>query len=172
MKAYLLAQTDPQEDAQKKSLLIYDSKCGQWTMEDGDGLSMLDYDQGAVRGLEQDEISTIYLLDRENGSGEGVESWVEFGDFLDGSPNVKAVNRIQLRVGMEPGSSLKIYISHDDEPWRLVKTIAGTGKRKQNVLAPVKPKRCDHYRLRLEGTGKWWLYSMAKEYYVGSDESK
>ena len=91
---------------------------------------------------------------------------MEFGDFTDGDLNRKAVNRVQLRIELEEGAWVNIWIGYDGEEWtRLQYLEAG---KKRSVYIPVIPRRCDHYRIRIEGGGKWTLYSMARELYVGS----
>ena len=54
-----------------------------------------------------------------------------------------------------------------DGVWRPVDKLAATEKR--SFLLPIIPRRCDHYRVRLSGSGGWRVYSMSREHYAGSD---
>ena len=54
-----------------------------------------------------------------------------------------------------------------DGAWRTVDELTATEKR--SFVLPIVPRRCDHYRLRLTGSGGWRLYSLARSYYAGSE---
>lgn len=172
-RAFLAAQLD--EDVPE--LLIFSAQTGQWSKETmTEAMRKVIYDSGEVYGVEtvnraSEKSTTLYRLS-PYGDGEIWASRLEFGDMIDGSPNVKAVNRLQLRIGMEANAEVTIKIRYDDEVTEIIKTISTGAKRKANVIIPVRPRRCDHYRLIFEGTGQWMLWSMAKEYYVGSDMNR
>jgi hypothetical protein len=46
---------------------------------------------------------------------------------------------------------------------------AGT---KRSYYLPIVPRRGDHYRIKIEGTGGCRVYSLAREYYIGSELQK
>jgi len=93
----------------------------------------------------------------------------EFSDFTDDDPNKKGVGKLQLRVELERDAELIVKIQFDsDGVWREVKSLVGTDPKRSYYL-PIVPRRCDHYRIRLEGTGECRIYSMAREYYSGSE---
>lgn len=100
-------------------------------------------------------------------SGNAMDSMVEFGDFYEQTMDRKTANRLQMRLMIKEGAELKVLIKYDsEEDWRHVKTFAAT--KKMSFSYPVRIRRCDHYRIRLEGKGYWELLSMAREYLVGS----
>lgn len=94
-------------------------------------------------------------------------SMVEFGDFMEGTMDRKGVSRLQMRVVLEENAEMNISIQYDSSgEWRPVKTLKTT--RKQSFSFPVKVRRCDHFRVKIEGTGYWEMHSMAREFYIGS----
>lgn len=100
-------------------------------------------------------------------SGDCPDSMVEFGDFMEGTMDRKGVSRLQMRVVLDTGAKMEIFIQYDSNgEWRKIKTLTAT--RKQSFSFPVKLRRCDHYRIRIEAEGYWELHGMAKEFYVGS----
>lgn len=100
-------------------------------------------------------------------SGDCPDSMVEFGDFMEGTMDRKGVSRLQMRVVLDTGAKMEIFIQYDSNgEWRKIKTLTAT--RKQSFSFPVKLKRCDHYRIQIKATGYWELHGMAKEFYVGS----
>jgi hypothetical protein len=71
---------------------------------------------------------------------------------------------------MEAGATLKIYIQYDlDNEWKEVGSLVSTSLRSFSV--PVRPRRCDHLKLRLEGTGGARIYSITKTIEQGSELS-
>ena len=83
-------------------------------------------------------------------------------------PDKKYVSRYNLRLKMEKSNRMKIFIKYEtDGVWVPSGEIffSGTG----TVTVPIRPRRCDHLRLRLEGRGYFRLFSMARILEVGSD---
>ena len=118
--------------------------------------------EGVLYGITEE--GTLSVNDDE---GQCRDSFVEFGDFMEGSLDRKTATRLQIRVALEENAQLNILIQYDsDGVWRNIKTLTATKKR--SFYLPIKVKRCDHYRIRLEGKGYWELQSMAREYYTGS----
>lgn len=99
--------------------------------------------------------------------GSCKNSMVEFGDIMEGTMDRKGVSRLQVRVVLEENAEMQISIQYDSEGvWRNVKRLTDT--KKKSFSFPVLVRRCDHYRIRIEGKGYWELHSMAREFYVGS----
>lgn len=99
--------------------------------------------------------------------GVAKDAMVEFGDFYEQSLDRKTAKRLQMRVMLEEGASLQVLIQYDSEgQWRPVKSMTAT--KKMSFQFPVRIRRCDHYRIKLEGTGYWEVQSMARVYSVGS----
>lgn len=127
--------------------------------------------------------SELYFLDGEgsiwlNGNArtvpegatpeEAVESMAEFGDFVEDDPNKKGTAKIQVRMELDAGASVTIYMQFDsDGVWREVNTLTTTVKR--SFYLPIIPRRSDHFQIRFNGTGGWRLYSLVRENYSGSE---
>lgn len=148
------------------AVLCYDAHSGIWTKENNPGIKSMTYMDGTVYALTSDRIITMNGLCGKEAAENGVWSYAEFGDFTDGDLNRKAVSRVQLRMELEEGAWVNIWIGYDGEDWTRIQYLEAGKKR--SVYIPVIPRRCDHYRIRIEGGGKWTLYSMARELYVGS----
>lgn len=148
-------------------MLVYDTAKGMWHKEDNtqaeyftelDGqLYYIDIADNKVKLIEG--ISTEELL------------WsAEFGDFDGGTFDSKFISKISLRYELETGETISAYIKYDSsDTWQLVRTSTGTEvKRKMDMH--IIPHRCDHFRIKLEGTGKVCIYSFAKYIGIGSDK--
>lgn len=97
-----------------------------------------------------------------------VTSFAEFGDFVESSPNAKQISKLQVRAEVDSGSSVQIKIMYDsDGVWHLSGYIGPTEKR--SFYFVMTPRRVDHYRIRIEGTGNYRIHSLTRVY-DGSSE--
>lgn len=152
-------------------LLTLDVRNGTW-MREFRFFSALTRVGSTAYGVEQGVISaTIYYklwkFDQTNATESALQSVLETNDFTMQQPNRKRVHRIQLRMVIGSGASLTVSIQHDGGSWVQVAQLSGDNKKK-SVYLPVLPRRCDHFRLRFEGSGVWELQSLALETRVGS----
>ena len=148
------------ENAEKKQeLFAYDIGRSMWHKEDCNKISFL-----ATNGNE------IYFLDRDQlkcvGGGESEESeavkWhAETGPIGYSTIDAKYLDKLQLRIELPVGSSVKFYVEYNSDGYfEYVGSI--TGKSKQAFTIPLFPRRCDHFRLRMEGEGDCKIFSMVK----------
>lgn len=165
-RTYYLSAQNEQGDF---SFLALDTDSGMWYREDDtrvknfafDGeLTFLTASGGLYLGGEPRSIPSGAVPD-------SVDSMAEFADFIEGSPDKKWLSRLSLRLELEQGASLAVEAQYDsDGVWRKVGDIPAGNKR--SVQLPLIPRRCDHYRLRLQGKGQWKLLSLLREYRAGS----
>ena len=146
-------------------LFVYDTQKGMWHRED---------DIEAIGFAKTEEGSYILtkggqLLQIDAGYGETVDWWAEFGDFIEGEANRKGVSKIQMRFELAKGAKLKVEMNFDNHKrWDTVMQLVGE-REKQSFVLPIIPRRADHWRLRLSGSGECTVYSIAREFYRGSD---
>ena len=78
------------------------------------------------------------------------------------------MSRFNLRLSLEEGARVEVYVMYDSSgEWIRQGSIQMRGTR--TVTLPVRPRRCDHLRIRLQGRGELRLYSLAKILTIGSD---
>lgn len=149
------------------SLFVYDTAKGLWFQEDDLPVKLLcPCREELYCATEDGKILTL------TGSGTPYEEalpWMlETGIFGGSLPEKKYLLKLNLRLNLEPGSHLRILAQYDSlGPWVELGHLTGSSLRSFTV--PVKPRRCDHLRLRLEGTGPARLFSITKTYSKGSD---
>ena len=169
---YYASLTDP---AGTRRLYVYDVQRGLWHIEDELDAVHLCRVEGDLYCM--DANGCIWILGAakavpEDAAEEEAVNWVaEFSDFTHDDPNHKGVSKLQLRLGLEKSSCMTVKIQFDsDGVWRTVRTLTGDGSKRSFYL-PILPRRCDHYRLRLEGTGRASVYSLVRESYSGSERN-
>lgn len=171
------------------SLFVFDTETGLWHREDDTRALGFAWNENLYMLSSDGTVFLTGLLRDATGQEEAAfESFAEFGDFTEKSgyrgsqneANRKGLSRLQVRVELEAGAELTIMVKFDSEDWedvtrnqktagewKRVKTL--TAEKKRSFVLPIIPKRCDHWRIRLEGVGQWKLYSLSREYYTGSD---
>ena len=160
------------EDGESETL-CYDTRHRAWHREDGMKLVGLGW-HGDLYALE--ERGELWVLGdrRDTGNGEeGVASWVETADYYDGTTRKKTPGRLVLRLEIDAGVDLDIKIRYDSRgDWELLRRLTGEMvKGQEEIVIPL--RRCDHYRIRLEGLGlggrRWTLHALTRERAVGSN---
>jgi len=158
----------------QRLLYVYDSLRGFWHIEDDSPAVSFVRWRGGLYML--NSVGLVWLVsgnrtgDNVNGYGEELVPWsVEFADWYDKSPNKKGVGKVQLRVELDPGASVEIFVQYDsDGVWRKIRWVMASTVKKSYYL-PIIPRRTDHYRLKLTGYGGCRVFSLARDRYIGSE---
>lgn len=158
-------------------LFVYDARLGVWHREDNthanawcscrDEMYYIDAADGKIRtvlGSGQTETEKIRWR-AETGLFVSVLSSAKYPDY---AADKKYVGRLMLRMELDPGATMQAYVEYDSSGvWEQLWSM--TGKTLQTFTFPVRPRRCDHFRLRLVGQGGAKLYSLTKTLEKGSD---
>lgn len=148
------------------SLFVYDVRRGVWMREDD-----LQVSSFARIGNELYCISdhALFALQGTDGDLEPYVPWAaETGMLYYQYPDRKYVSRFNLRMYMEEGAEVEVYLQYDSSgEWVRQGRVKMRGTR--TVTLPIRPRRCDHLRMRLEGKGDCRLYSIARILTIGSD---
>jgi hypothetical protein len=84
------------------------------------------------------------------------------------SPDKKYLSRIVLRGSLEVGTTLYLQAQYDSSgTWEQVFSMSAATLKTFSI--PIKPKRCDHLRLRFVGRGGAKIFSITKTFEQGSD---
>lgn len=158
------------DSADTPHVFVLDTDKGMWHREDSTDIRSFCSCRGDLYFLDGGDqaIKTI------SGAGEpepGRVAWyAQTGPIGLSLPDMKAISRFALRMTLPVGSILNCYAQYDSSGiWEHLFTLIGTGTR--SFLLPVRPVRCDHLQLRLEGVGDFKLYSITKTIEQGSDVS-
>jgi hypothetical protein len=154
------------ESAQGSELYVYDTTLGIWHREDDAAVMNIAWCAGELYMLLAD--GAVYMIGRvrtpQGEEEDRVESMVEFGDFYSSTVEKKTVRCLYFRVQTQ--GSLRLLVSYDGGPWQQAGQVWGTEMGLQTI--PLIPRRCDRFRVRLEGDGDWKLWALSREYLTGS----
>lgn len=159
-------------------LFVYDSKVGLWHKEDDthadawcscrNEMYFIDHADKKIKtilGSGAVEVSPIEWM-AETGI---ITSPNSTGAYPDRIANRKFVSRMQIRMALVLGAVVNAFIQYDSSGnWEQLWTMTGTSLKTFSI--PVRPRRCDHFKLKLVGTGECKIFSITKSIEQGSDE--
>ena len=149
--------------------LVYDTAKGMWHKEDNlQAAQLCSCRDDLYCSLPDGKIITIL------GSGEAYEenvAWMAQTGIINASlPERQYLQRISIRMILEPGSQVSILVQYDScGDWENLGNMVGSNLR--SFTFPVRPRRCDHLRLRIEGVGKAMIFAITKTISGGSDKT-
>jgi hypothetical protein len=154
----------------KSHLFVYDTTKGMWHKEDELKAKYFCSVDGELYCIEDGKSQITTIL----GSGvqtEGDVEWMaETGDLYLSSPDMKYISKLTVRMSMDVGAKVAFYVLYDrDTEWTHVATVHAHNLRSFSL--PIRPLRCDHLKLRMEGKGGTRIYSITKTVEQGSDIS-
>lgn len=155
------------DDDGQCSLFCFDTKRSLWMKEDD-----LCVKQFAAVGEELyalTDTKQLWALMGTAGTPEEEIFWHgESGIMYYRYNTKKYVSRFNFRLQMEKGARMKCFIMYDSSGrWEPCGEIISDSLR--TITLPVRPRRCDHLRIRLEGRGVTKIFSFARILELGSD---
>ena len=156
--------------------LEYDPKRGMWHKQKISGWA------GNIRYGCRYNNHTAFVSTSDNlwaiqssGTAETIPYYVEFADFTEDvskapqyGANQKGTGKVQLRMELAENSTATVKMKFDSRgDWLTVKEFT-TGNAKRSFYLPIIPRRSDHFRIRIEGSGRFELWSLSRESYKGS----
>ena len=159
-----------QDGADGWHLFTYDVRKGLWHREDSlhalcfarvdDSLFCIDADDGKLWDLQgaqgAPEITRNIPWMAESGA--------QYYEYTDR----KYLSRYDFKLKLEQGGRLEIWVDYDSAgEWTLAGEIEGRGL--ETVVVPIRPRRCDHMRIRLKGCGEVRIFSITRILRKGSD---
>ena len=148
-------------------LFVYDTAKGLWIREDN--LHVMQFAKVGAELWCIDANNKLTAMYGSTGTAESTLSWsMETGILYYEYPDNKYLSRYDIRLNMEANATAKIYMEYDSTGgWIDSGTIARTGTG--TVVIPIRPRRCDHLRMKIAGTGAVKVFSIARTLEVGSD---
>lgn len=149
-------------------LFVYDTAKGMWHKEDDLRAECFCSCRNELYAISGGKILTML------GSGEAMEDrlkWmVQTGEIVITTPDMKYISRLTVRMSMDIGTKVRFYAQYDfSDEWEPLFVLRSDNLRSFSL--PIRPKRCDHMKLRIEGDGMAKIYSITKTIDQGSEVS-
>ncbi len=153
---------------------VYDTQKGMWHEEDSTRAVDFAYAEGNLYYLNAE--GEIWITGNIRNAPAGAEEeedfpWeAEFTDFTDESPNKKDIRKLLIRMELDEGAHCNVWLQLDsDGNWFQPQDGLLEEEMKRSYFLAIVPRRADHYRLKLEGTGGCRIFSIAREFSEGSE---
>ena len=154
----------------KYHLFVYDTAKRMWHKEDNLQVDAFCSYGGEVYAIESGTKNIITLLGSGTKDDSKVHWMVETGIVGMSMPDMKYISRLLIRMALDIGADVSVSIQYDSiGDWEPVCMMTSSSLR--SFAVPIRPRRCDHFRIRIEGVGQGKIYSITKTIEQGSDVS-
>ena len=155
-------------------MFVYDTERGTWCKEDNahvlefinvnNELLYLSADDNMIYSVCEEDV----LFNQHYHKEDNFEWMCETGNIGYSYPNNKYISRLQIRMQITDGARATLFIQYDsDGIWHRKGEM--TGKGIKTHLFPIVPVRCDHMKIKIEGSGDVKIISIAKVLEEGGD---
>ena len=156
------------DDKDMWHLFVYDASKGMWHKEDDT--------QAVAFCTHKGDLFYIDYADKQiksvKGTGVVEGSMIRWsatsGLIGTDSPDKKYISRMDVRMSLQAGSRVSFYAEYDSSgEFEYLFTMDGI--KLQTFAVPIRPKRCDHMRIKIVGYGDAKIHSICKNIEKGSD---
>lgn len=154
-----------EEETLTWGLYAFDTRRGIWLREDGthaaeftalgEEMYFLDSDSGRVYQVGQGAVE------------EDIEWSATLAPFAEESQGRRGYSKLWLRLELAAGAWVRVEVACDGGPWRQVYLTSEV--KRGAIHVPIRPNRCDKFRVRLSGRGECLIKSLAREFHMGSE---
>lgn len=150
-----------QDEEGKWHMFVYDTIKRMWHREDDTQATQFCNHRGELYYIDHAD----HFIHTVKGTGvqetDPIKWSAETGILGATTPDNKYVTRLDLRMSVAKGSKMSLYIEYDSMgEWECLMDIEGLTLNSFTI--PVIPRRCDHFRLKLEGEGNAKIFSISK----------
>lgn len=155
------------DESGEYNLFVYDTRKNIWHREDNTQTTQFCSHKGDLFYIDyaDNHIKSV----KGTGITEDTIDWSATTGILGASlPDNKYVSRLDVRLMLSVGARVSFYIEYDSiGEWEHLFTMDGVNLKSFTV--PVRPNRCDHFRLKLIGRGEAKIFSICKTIEGGKD---
>ena len=156
------------DESDKYHLFVYDTKKGLWHREDNTRVDAFCSCRNELYYIPHGESVIRTMFGSGTVDADPVKWMAETGALMTSSPDKKYISRLNVRMSLDFGTIVHFYIQYDSTgEWHHAATMTGTSLRSFSI--PIRTRRCDHLKLRIEGKGDGKIHSITKTIEQGSD---
>ena len=156
------------DETGRYNLFVYDTLKGMWHREDDAQATQFCNCRGDLYYIDHadKQIKTV------RGTGTPDTTPIKWeavtGVIGTDSPDKKYISRLDVRMKLTLEARVHLLVQYDSmDVWEPLFTMVGTSLKSFSV--PIRPRRCDHLRLKIMGEGDVKIYSICKTIEQGSD---
>jgi hypothetical protein len=144
------------------SLFVYDIAKGMWHKEDNISATAMVHHNQDLYIYDQASQKLITIKGTVGVKEASKVRWMaETSNIGYTTLDAKYLDKIRLRIELPQGSTIRASVEYDSSGYfEFIGDV--TGKSSQAFSLPLTPRRCDHFKLRLEGEGECKIFSLEK----------
>lgn len=156
-------------DGNEYHLFVFDTVKGIWHREDNTKALSFCTSRGELYYIDSADKKIKTVMGSHSSEAKQDIDWMaETGIIGTEHPDKKYISRIDVRMSLDTDSEVSFFIQYDSiGEWLPLYTMRCQSLRSFTV--PIRPHRCDHLRLRIEGKGEAKIYSITKTTEQGSE---
>ena len=147
----------------KWETLVYNTVTGLWVKEDTEEVRAFATLDGELYALTKDE---LYRMGQKEDTAGPIKWMVEFTPMDEGEIGKKNYTKLYLRLELGDGAWAEVEVAQDKGGFRPV--WSSGNKDEATPIIPIRPGRCEKFRVRVKGEGEFKLEHMVREYAQGS----
>lgn len=165
-----------QDIKDKWHLFCFDESLQMWFKEDDLQVKFFAEDKCNLYYIDGDNNLCVMNADSYDGAlpieeyEKPFEWYAESGDIGIQNPDYKFYSKLQLRIGTETGTEIRVYIQYDgDGEWREIGLLDKKPKGIHLLNIPISTPKVDHFKLKIKGKGDAKIYAISRYYEKGSE---
>lgn len=150
-------------------IYVYDTKRGMWCVEDACGavdFATADGKLYIAGGCEDADGKYPICMSAPGMAAEADMPWSFTTPRIGyGLPNRKYVSRVLIRLEIGDAALPTVELSRDGGTWEALSCAAragADGARTGSITIPIRPRRCESFRIRVSGVGAYKLTGITK----------
>lgn len=156
------------DESGEYNLFVFDVSKGMWHKEDDVQIDAFCSCRNELYYIDHSSKKIKTILGIGTKDTDTVQWMAESGVIGVDYPDKKYISKMTFRLALDIGTIVHVYIQYDSMgQWEHVCTMTGSSLR--SFSYPIRPKRCDHMRIRIVGYGDAKIYSITKTIEQGSD---
>ena len=154
--------------AYEHHMYVYDARKGFWTEDDNTAYEYMTTWNNICVGVVSDK---VHLFDKGNNITTTEEDDFEWSfesnemDYF--TSDAKYIHRVVMKAEMSPKAKARVWISYDGKPYTRLFEMRSSGYKVYplNII----PRRCDRFKVKVEGVGDVIIHRLTKVFETGSD---
>ena len=158
-----------EDDIGNKYLFTYNTNMKLWQKEiiSDRVTAMCEHNGELLMALESKKIISHRAI-KSNVEIDPVRWMWESGEIGFSDADHKYICRLDFRVRLGFGSTFNVWIQYDsDDRWISVAKIVGDRPAPKTEIINIMPRRCEHFKFKIQGRGDFKLYTLQKIYEEG-----
>jgi hypothetical protein len=152
----------------KWHLFVFDTAMNLWHKEDNTRVDAFCSCNGEMYYIDHEDKQIKTILGSGTKDSSEISWYAESGVIGVSMTDKKYISSIVIRLSLAINSVVRFFAQYDSSgEWESVATV--TGKNLRSFSLPIRPQRCDHFRIRIEGIGDAKIYSITKTIEQGGD---